>query len=242
MELFKKCKEIRLILSDVDGVLTDGGMYYSENGELLKKFNTRDGMAVELLLQKNIKTVLITKENSKITKQRGKKIKAAATYVGVQTKENELKKMSDVVYDFPGIRFSSQKTTDWDMTESDLEHLADSLYYMSLIVCYGSSISIDAVMLNKPIINIYFKVGDDIGVGQDPIACYDKRHYAQALESGGMRLVNNEEELAEWVAKYLENPDIHRANRKQLAKDQCEFMDGKSGERVGKFALRYLYS
>ena len=93
MELFKKCKEIRLILSDVDGVLTDGGMYYSENGELLKKFNTRDGMAVELLLQNNIKTVLITKENSKITKQRGKKINAAATYVGVQTKENELKKI-----------------------------------------------------------------------------------------------------------------------------------------------------
>jgi len=72
-ELLQKCKAIRLVLSDVDGVLTDGGMYYSANGELLKKFNTRDGMAVELLQKNNIKTVLITRENSKIAKQRGKK-------------------------------------------------------------------------------------------------------------------------------------------------------------------------
>ena len=45
----KKCESIKLVISDVDGVLTDGGMYYSEKGEVLKKFNTKDGMAVELL-------------------------------------------------------------------------------------------------------------------------------------------------------------------------------------------------
>ena len=93
LELLQKCKAIRLVLSDVDGVLTDGGMYYSANGELLKKFNTRDGMAVELLQKNNIKTVLITRENSKIAKQRGKKMKAVAVYTGVQTKEDKLEKI-----------------------------------------------------------------------------------------------------------------------------------------------------
>lgn len=39
----KKCKKINLVISDVDGVLTDGGMYYSDEGEIMKKFNTRDG-------------------------------------------------------------------------------------------------------------------------------------------------------------------------------------------------------
>ena len=63
-----KCKKIKIILTDVDGVLTDGGRYYSEKGEILKKFHVRDGMGVNLLLRNNIKTVIITKEKSSIVK------------------------------------------------------------------------------------------------------------------------------------------------------------------------------
>lgn len=93
--LKKKCKSIKLVISDVDGVLTDGGMYYSEKGEVLKKFNAKDGMAVELLLKNGIKTVLITKENSEIVKKRGKKIKVASWYVGIKRKEEKLKKICE---------------------------------------------------------------------------------------------------------------------------------------------------
>jgi len=70
-KLNQKCKKIKLVITDVDGVLTDGGMYYSEKGEIMKKFNAKDGMGVELLLQNNIKTVLLTRENSKILKKSG---------------------------------------------------------------------------------------------------------------------------------------------------------------------------
>lgn len=89
-----KCKLIKLIISDVDGVLTDGGIYYSEKGETLKKFNTRDGMAIELLRKNNIKTLLMTKENSKIVKKRATKIKVASCLIGIKKKEQELKKIS----------------------------------------------------------------------------------------------------------------------------------------------------
>ena len=41
-QIIKLCKKINIVITDVDGVLTDGGMYYSDKGELLKKFNTRD--------------------------------------------------------------------------------------------------------------------------------------------------------------------------------------------------------
>ena len=96
--LEQKCKKIKLVLTDVDGVLTDGGMYYSEHGEIMKKFNTRDGMGVELLSKQKIKTIIITRENSKIVKSRGKKIKVFKTYVGVLHKElvldNICKKLS----------------------------------------------------------------------------------------------------------------------------------------------------
>ena len=92
-KLKQKLQKIELVLTDVDGVLTDGGMYYSDKGEFLKKFNTRDGMGIELLLENNVKTVLITRENSKITLRRGKKIKASLTIINCKNKELELPKI-----------------------------------------------------------------------------------------------------------------------------------------------------
>jgi len=75
-------KKIKLFLSDVDGVLTDGGMYYSENGDELKKFNTRDGMAFQLLREAGIKTGIITSENTKIVENRARKLKVDYLYQG----------------------------------------------------------------------------------------------------------------------------------------------------------------
>lgn len=71
----KEAKQIKLFLSDVDGTLTDGGMYYSENNDELKKFNTRDGMGFQLLREAGIKTGIITSENTKIVENRAKKLK-----------------------------------------------------------------------------------------------------------------------------------------------------------------------
>lgn len=67
--------QIKLFLSDVDGTLTDGGMYYSEKGDELKKFNTRDGMGFQLLREAGIKTGIITSENTEIVANRAKKLK-----------------------------------------------------------------------------------------------------------------------------------------------------------------------
>ena len=85
--------QIKIVMSDVDGVLTDGGMFYSKTGEAMKKFHTRDGMAIELLRNNNIKTIFISKENSQIVKQRAKKIKPALTFFGILHKEKILEKI-----------------------------------------------------------------------------------------------------------------------------------------------------
>ena len=71
---------IKLFLTDVDGVLTDGGMYYTESGDEFKKFNTRDGMAFELLRQAGIRTGMITSENTQIVTRRAAKVKADYLY------------------------------------------------------------------------------------------------------------------------------------------------------------------
>lgn len=75
-------KKVKLFLCDVDGTLTDGGMYYTENGDELKKFNTRDGMGFQLLREAGVKTGIITSENTKLVENRAKKLKADFLYQG----------------------------------------------------------------------------------------------------------------------------------------------------------------
>ena len=75
-----------MVIMDVDGVLTDGGMYYGKNGEVLKKFNTRDGMGIQLLHQAGIKTAIITQERTDIIAHRAKKLEIKEVYQGIKDK------------------------------------------------------------------------------------------------------------------------------------------------------------
>lgn len=88
--LENKLKKIKIVISDVDGVLTDGGMYYSENGDIMKKFHVRDGMGVNILLRNGISTVIITKENNVIVKKWCEKMNVKKIYFGVLKKEKML--------------------------------------------------------------------------------------------------------------------------------------------------------
>lgn len=66
--------EIKMFLTDCDGCLTDGGMYYSENGDEIKKFNTLDGMGFRLLKEKGILTGIITGEKMELNLRRSRKL------------------------------------------------------------------------------------------------------------------------------------------------------------------------
>ncbi len=85
-KLRKCCSQIEMVLTDVDGVLTDGGMYYTSDGDIMKKFHVRDGMGVNILRRNGIPTIIITKEKSKIVKAWAKKMNVLHVYDGVQDK------------------------------------------------------------------------------------------------------------------------------------------------------------
>jgi YrbI family 3-deoxy-D-manno-octulosonate 8-phosphate phosphatase len=77
----RKLAKIKIIAMDVDGVLTDGGMYYSDKGEIMKKFNARDGKAMEMLRNYGFQLVWITGEDSAIVKARAKKLRITELYL-----------------------------------------------------------------------------------------------------------------------------------------------------------------
>lgn len=86
---------IKMLLTDCDGCLTDGGMYYSEYGDELKKFNTRDGMAFQLMRKKGIITGIITSENVELNRRRAEKLNADELHMGVKDKLQVVKTLAD---------------------------------------------------------------------------------------------------------------------------------------------------
>lgn len=87
--------EIKMFLTDCDGCLTDGGMYYSEKGDELKKFNTRDGMGFALLRQKGIITGIITSENVDLNRRRAEKMKLDILEAGCKDKVATIKRICE---------------------------------------------------------------------------------------------------------------------------------------------------
>lgn len=87
--------KIKMFLTDCDGCLTDGGMYYSEKGDELKRFNTKDGMGFSLLRKRGIITGIITGENTKIVEARVKKLHIDELHQGVSNKLEVVKQLAD---------------------------------------------------------------------------------------------------------------------------------------------------
>lgn len=86
-EIYKRAAKIKLLLTDVDGVLTDTGVYYSAEGEQMKRFSIRDGMGIERLRELcGIETGIITRENTQIVASRAKKLRITELHMGVMEK------------------------------------------------------------------------------------------------------------------------------------------------------------
>lgn len=89
----KSVHEIKLFLTDCDGCLTDNGMYYSEYGDELKKFNTRDGMGFALLKQRGIMTGIITGEEVDLNRRRAEKMRVDILISGCKDKLSAVQKI-----------------------------------------------------------------------------------------------------------------------------------------------------
>ena len=76
----------KLILTDIDGVWIDGGMYYDQNGNEMKKFNTSDSAGVIFCKAMDIPIGIITGENTKIVSRRAEKLKVDFLYQGISDK------------------------------------------------------------------------------------------------------------------------------------------------------------
>lgn len=85
-QLNKIAQQIKLVIFDVDGVLTDGGLYFSDDGREVKKFNSKDGLGLSWLSQTDITVAIITGRTSPIVAERMKALKINHVYQGRMNK------------------------------------------------------------------------------------------------------------------------------------------------------------
>lgn len=161
-------------------------------------------------------------------------------------------KEMNVLIDVPGVHIStesgielpkgSSKKVSEEMRLEDMRHFYDTLYYSDVVVTTQSTVSIDASVFDRPVINIFFD-------GREKRSYYDLRsvvhsfyfaHYQSILKSRGVRAVHSSEELLEWINRYLENPSIDKDGRARIVMEQCWKLDGKAGERIAAAVLGVL--
>ena len=119
----KQSDRITHLILDVDGVFTDGCIYYGADGELMKKFDMRDGMGLEILRQYGVEVMVMTSEDSQIVASRMKKLKIKDVYLGVKDKYSLL----------------SRIVTDRNLSFSNIAYIGDDVNDMANICAAGWS-------------------------------------------------------------------------------------------------------
>jgi len=85
-EIIEKVRRIKMLITDIDGVMTDGRIVYSVYGDELKFFDVTDGFGISLLNRVGIKTIIMTAKKSRIVKMRGRDLKVTRVYAGFMDK------------------------------------------------------------------------------------------------------------------------------------------------------------
>ena len=93
--LIRKFKSIKLVVTDIDGVLTNGGIYLDESGQTLRKFNVKDGLGIKLLQETGIKVVFLSGGTGKSIHHRAKQLNVDYCFTEIDNKVAILEKLKE---------------------------------------------------------------------------------------------------------------------------------------------------
>lgn len=117
-------------------------------------------------------------------------------------------------------------------SRGDLHHLANTVRHADVVVNMASTITIEAAMLDTPIVNLGFSLSEPERFRQNIIRDHWDRHYRHILECDAIYMAESAEDLFRYVNRALENPEDKRDNRRRLAERLTFSTDGRSSERL----------
>ncbi len=142
-----------------------------------------------------------------------------------------------VAVDFPKLVKSKMR---WSMQQNDMNHLSNLLVGSSVVLNSGSTVAIDALMVEKPVIFTSFDGDAQLSYWKSARRLIDYNHLAKFIKIGGGTPVFSYEELAGKIKEYIANPQQDLAERNHALMEQCFNNDGKSTGRVVEAVLEIL--
>ena len=126
-----------------------------------------------------------------------------------------------------------------DVMPENQRHLGDTLHHADVVVNVASTISVEACIFDTPVVNISFDGADEPYV-TSAVRYYSFTHYVNITNRGAVSVAKSAPEMVAMVARYLADPTLDAAGRRQVVLDQCQFTDGRSAERVIQCVLDEL--
>ncbi len=142
--IFEKAKSIKVLITDIDGVLTDGGIIYDDNGLEFKKYNVKDGLIVQHLKKAKLLVGAITGRNSPVVENRCEELKFDFHYHGIKDKGKKLAEVLEIMeVSLEEVAFIGDDLIDLPvMSRVGLAFApADALPYVSAVAHYTSKLS-----------------------------------------------------------------------------------------------------
>ncbi|HED38055.1 MAG TPA: hypothetical protein ENI76_07410 [Ignavibacteria bacterium] len=129
-----------------------------------------------------------------------------------------------------------------EILTKDMEHLADSIFHSDVMINTASTMSIDASVFDKPVINIAFDGWEEKQFHESVSRFYkpSHAHYQPIVKSGGVRITYSIDDLIEVINLYLNDPTLDKKGRRRIVEEQCYKLDGQSGKRIGIFLLSLI--
>lgn len=148
----EKIEQYKLLILDVDGTLTDSGVFYTENGDELKKFSTRDYAGVMAAHYIGLKVAIVTGRNSAIVERRAKELKIDLLFQGQKNKKETIKQIAN----------------DLNIGLDEMIYIGDDLNDLGSMLMVGfRACPVDACQEIKNISNYVSTVYGGCGVVQD---------------------------------------------------------------------------
>jgi len=129
---------------------------------------------------------------------------------------------------------------DVDITAENQQRLADTLRHSDVIVTVASKIAIEASIFDTPVVDVSFDGETPVGFERSARRYYRFTHYANITSAGAAPVADTPEALVDHVARYLDDRSLDRSGRQRVVREQCQFTDGKSSERIAQFVVEEL--
>lgn len=156
--------------------------------------------------------------------------------------ESPLEKMSAMRHVLPErcVTYLSDSKRSWEMRRSDILHLINVLHHADVLISPGSTMCIDAVAFNKPVIVNVFD-GQDMPYWFSIRRFFERSFHLKALiATGGVHVAHNASELISCLNEALLRPEVNAVGRKKLRSLFIDPYDGKSGARLAKQLINLL--